>query len=398
MLFSIKCFRSGCGIRDSYVWPQKITAYYLWLTRRNSAVVWRANRVRAEYLGEVPGPGIIEFSNYCRNACNCGLKSDNLKLKRYRLSEEILSSVQLLVKDRLKTVILQSGEDEAWSSLAQRSHHAIKILWCGDSLSVVKSYEEYKMWKEAGADRYLLKIETTDQALYAQLHPGMDYNNRVRCLLELAELGYQVGSGNLVGLKGQTLAAIARDILFFADHDFDMIGIGPFIPHAETDLRFDHPGDYMLTLKVVALTRIITKKAHIPATTALGSLERDYRVEALKAGPTWWWWTIRRLTLRPFMKFIREKCPHWSTGACNNCLPAMAKVIHRNIDYSRGDAIGKGRGEKMGDNLFKTPASNRLHIGIFGRRNTGKSSLINALQGKSWSSSQKLQELQRSCL
>ena len=197
------------------------------------------------------------------------------------------------------------------------------------------------MWRKSGADRYLLKIETSDKKLYEPLHPGMSYDNRVQCLENLRSLGYEVGSGNIIGLRGQETSSIAEDIVYFAKNKFEMIGIGPFIPHHNTELCGIKPGDVQMTLKAVALTRIVTKYTNIPATSALGSIEiMDNRIEGLKAGANV---LMPNFTPQPYRKlyeiYPNKKCIDEPVGSCAFCMESMAKGINRHIDYSRGDPL-----------------------------------------------------------
>jgi biotin synthase len=211
-----------------------------------------------------------------------------LKITRYKLTaKEILESVKRIFDDNIKTVVLQSGEDDDldinW--LINIIKKIKKEFDIAITLSLgEKTYQEYKAFKYAGADRYLLKIETTNKNLYESFHINRSFENRLKCLDDLKKLGYQVGSGIMVGLKSQTLEDIANDILFFKQKNFDMIGINPFIPHADTKLARQNIPDVKLVLKVIALTRILTKNANMPATTALGSLDKDYRLQGLKCG------------------------------------------------------------------------------------------------------------------
>ena len=147
-----------------------------------------------------------------------------------------------------------------------------------------KSFDEYKEYKKNGADRYLLRIETTDKKLYEKMHPKSDYNNRVKCLEDLKTLGYELGTGCLVGLPEQTVDSLADDILFFKDIKADMIGIGPFIPHEDTPLKDAEKGNFWLALKVMALTRILLKDINIPATTAMETIYPEGRIIALNSG------------------------------------------------------------------------------------------------------------------
>jgi biotin synthase len=250
-----------------------------------------ADQIRRRYVGDgVLLRGIIEFSNFCRNACAyCGLRRPNRRLKRYRLAAaEILATAENIRSVGVKTVVLQSGEeDNLDADWFGRIIEGIKTQ-CDVAVTLSvgeRAREDYAMWKDAGADRYLLKIETSDPVLYEDLHPGMSFENRTRCLEDLVDLGYQTGSGNLVGLRGQTTESLAGDILFFKKGDFDMISVSPFIPHAGTPLATVPAGDLRTTLKMIALTRIVRRNAHIPASTAIGSLNgRDARAQALAVG------------------------------------------------------------------------------------------------------------------
>lgn len=199
-----------------------------------------ADNVRRQYCGEgVIVRAIVEFSSFCRNTCMyCGLNRNNTFLKRYRLSEEeILKAIKAIYDTNIKTVVLQSGEDEyldpVWfANVISRIKNSFDIAI---TLSVgQRTADEYKLWKNAGADRYLLKIETSNKALYNSLHPEMSFDERVYCSRIIGSIGYQNGSGCLVGLKNQTTTMLAEDILFFKREDFDMIGIGLFIPHENT--------------------------------------------------------------------------------------------------------------------------------------------------------------------
>ncbi len=205
-----------------------------------------------------------------------------------------------------------------------------------------RSRDDYHLWRQAGADRYLLKVETSDAAFYDSMHPGMSFAQRLGCLNILRELGYQVGCGNIIGLPGQTLKTIAQDILFFKQENFDMLGIGPFIPHQESEFRTRLRGQALLTLKTIALSRIATRNAHIPATTALGSLEQDYRSQGLKCGANV---LMPNFTPQPYRALYEiypgKRCVDEPVGACGFCMEGLAKGIGRFIDYAKGDSLKK---------------------------------------------------------
>ena len=248
-----------------------------------------ADKVRKQYVGdEVHLRGLIEFSNICRCNCfYCGLRKDNTAVQRYRMAlEEILLLAQKAKDFGYKTVVLQSGEDAYFDTDKMcRIIQEIKELDLALTLSIgEKSYEEYKAYKDAGADRYLLRIETTDRELYKKLHPSMSFENRVRCLNDLKTLGFEVGTGCLVGLPHQSDESLARDILFFKNIDADMIGLGPFIPSPQTPLQNENGGTLIKALKVMALTRLLLPDINIPATTAMETLQENGRMLALKSG------------------------------------------------------------------------------------------------------------------
>lgn len=248
-----------------------------------------ADVVRKKYVGdEVHLRGLIEFSNYCKqNCCYCGLRRDNKEVDRYHLStEEIVTEAKLAKELGYRTIVMQSGEDDSFSvDKMTEILRRIKSLDVAITLSIgEKTYEEYKAYKEAGADRYLLRIETTDQALYHKLNPGMRFENRVRCLEDLQKLGYEVGSGCLIGLPGQTIESIVDDILFFQDFPLDMVGLGPFIPNPATPLADCENGNLELSLKVIALIRLLMPDINIPATTAMETLDKTARFRALQGG------------------------------------------------------------------------------------------------------------------
>lgn len=248
-----------------------------------------ADRVRKKYVGDdIYLRGLIEFSNICKNnCCYCGIRRDNRNVCRYRLNErQILNLAQKAKNYGLNTVVLQSGED-LWFDKERMCYllREIKKLDLAITLSIgEKSFDEYKAYREAGADRYLLRIETTDKDLYHKLDPEMSWDNRKRCLDDLRELGYEVGSGIMVGLPEQSLESIAGDILFFKQMDFDMLGIGPFIPHPDTPLKGEKGKDLNLSLKVMAIARMLLPEINIPATTAMEVLHPQGRIIALQSG------------------------------------------------------------------------------------------------------------------
>lgn len=256
---------------------------------QNQKIYTLADKTREKYVGnDVHLRGLIEFSNYCKCFCKyCGIRCENKSTDRYRLTAiEIIKNAQQAIDLGYKTIVLQSGEDNFFDRNTMckiiseiKKHDVALTLSIGE-----RSYDDYKAFKECGADRYLLRIETTDKNLYEKMHPHMSFENRIRCLKNIKQLGYETGTGCLVGLPNQTIESLANDILFFKELDADMIGIGPFLPHPETPLKAEKQGSFDIALKVMALTRIILKDINIPATTAMETLHPNGRLIALQSG------------------------------------------------------------------------------------------------------------------
>ena len=304
-----------------------------------------ANEIRKKYVGDsVHLRGLIEFSNICTCTCYyCGLRCKNKNINRYRLSEEeILKFVKHGVDLGYKTIVLQSGEDLYYTSdKLCRIIENIKKYDVALTLSIgEKTYDEYKRFKDAGADRYLLRIETTDKKLYKKLHPNMSYENRVECLYNLKSLGFETGTGCLVGLPEQTIESLADDILFFKNLDADMIGIGPFIPHPNTPLgevKVDLNHNFELALKVMALTRIILKNINIPATTAMETINPNGRIIALNSGANVVMPNITQGNYRKDYEIYPNKiCTDESPDLCSNCIKNKIKSIGRTISNDKG--------------------------------------------------------------
>ncbi len=262
------------------------------LSSNDDSILKKADETRKQYVGnDIHLRGLIEFSNYCNRTCYyCGLRYKNKNIERYRLSpEDIINTANYAKRLGLKTIVLQSGEDVFFSNKTLcKIIEEIKKLDVALTLSIgEKTYEEYKSFKDAGADRYLLRIETTDKNLYKVLHPNMSYENRIECLYNLKSLGYETGTGCLVGLPEQTIESLADDILFFKELDADMIGIGPFIPHPNTplgDFKINLKKNFDLSIKVMALIRILLKDINIPATTAMETINPNGQIIALQSG------------------------------------------------------------------------------------------------------------------
>ena len=235
--------------------------------------------------------GIVEFSNICKCDCHyCGIRCSNHQVSRYRLSpEDILECCAEGYGAGFRTFVLQGGED-GWFTDERMCAivREIKKRWpdCAVTLSLgERSRESYQAMFDAGADRYLLRHETADEDHYALLHPASQtLANRLRCLRDLKDIGYQTGCGIMVGSPGQTPATLAKDMVFMQEFRPQMVGVGPFLPHKDTPFRGEKPGSVELTLFVLALCRLMLPGVLLPATTALGTAEADGRVRGVLAG------------------------------------------------------------------------------------------------------------------
>jgi len=264
-----------------------------WLEGRDDAALFaRADAVRRRVWGDgVLMRGIVELSNHCvRNCLYCGLRRGNGRLTRFRLSaDEVQRAAARVYADGIRTVVLQSGDDMeltcAWvAARVQDIKRAWPDMYVTLSLGE-RTDEEYRVWREAGAERYLIKHETADEELYQRLHPGQSFRRRMQILEVLRTLGYEVGTGCITGLPGQSMDALASDICFLQEWQPEMAGIGPFMPHGATPLGAVPAGSLELTLRVLALARIVAPRMRMPATTALGSLApEDGLTRGLRAG------------------------------------------------------------------------------------------------------------------
>ena len=258
--------------------------------KRIARLFRQADRVRLQHVGnEVHLRGLIEVSNHCRRHCGyCGIRADNTSLRRYRMSpDEVLHSAREAKAGGCGTVVIQAGEDpkldSTWvASLVRRVRRETGLAV---TLSLGEhSAEVLQAWRTAGAERYLLRFETSDPELFERIHPSTAWgsSDRIGMLRTLRELGYEVGSGVMVGIPGQTWSSLVNDLLLFGSLDLDMIGIGPFIPHPATPLgkatktagREQVPATSEVTCRVLALARLVCPEANIPSTTALSTLNR----------------------------------------------------------------------------------------------------------------------------
>ena len=252
----------------------------------------RASALRRRWYGDdIYIRGLIEFTNCCKNDCYyCGIRRSNRNVARYRLTEEeILACCAEGHALGFRTFVLQGGEDPAWTPERLAALvSAIKRACpdCAVTLSVGEhTRETYALWREAGADRYLLRHETADPCHYRALHPPeMSLENRKRCLWDLKALGYQVGCGFMVGSPGQTASHLAEDMAFLSRLQPDMVGIGPFIPQRDTPFRDQAAGSLELTLFLLGLIRLTLPSVLLPATTALGTIHPRGRELGILAG------------------------------------------------------------------------------------------------------------------
>ena len=255
-------------------------------------IAQKAVKVRKQIYGnKIYIRGLIEISNICKNDClYCGIRKSNIECERYRLSpEEIFECCDSGYDLGFRTFVLQGGEDGFFSdSVLCDIVYKIKSKYadCAVTLSVgERSYDSYKNLYNAGADRYLLRHETASLEHYNKLHPKtMSFENRIKCLYNLREIGYQVGCGFMVGSPYQTAGNLAKDLKFIEEFKPDMCGIGPFIPHKNTQFRNEKAGTVELTCFLLSIIRIICPDVLLPATTALGTIDSNGREKGIMSG------------------------------------------------------------------------------------------------------------------
>ncbi|MDO4184534.1 MAG: [FeFe] hydrogenase H-cluster radical SAM maturase HydE [Rhodospirillales bacterium] len=302
----------------------------------------KADDIRRQYVGdEVHLRGLIEFSNICRNNClYCGIRRGNSKVVRYHMTEdELIDTARKAANIGFKTIVMQSGEDMYYTQDKMcRIIEAIKKFDVAITLSIgERTYDEYKAFREAGADRYLMRIETTDKDLYHKLDPEMSWQHRYDCLMMIKELGYELGSGIMVGLPEQTVESIADDLLFLKNIGIDMAGIGPFIPHPQTPLAGAVGGTLDLALRTMAVMRLMMPDINIPATTAMESLHPKGRIMALQAGANVVMPNVTEGEYRKLYELYPGKiCVNDTPVHCRSCIGMKIEAI--------GRTIGKGYG------------------------------------------------------
>lgn len=312
----------------------------------------RAAAVRQQVYGrDVFIRGLIEFTNYCRNDCfYCGIRRSNACAQRYRLTrEEILACCRTGYGLGFRTFVLQGGEDPFFTTerLAELVR-AIKQAYpdCAVTLSVgEKDRSTYQAWFDAGADRYLLRHETADEGLYRRLHPEeLSLQNRMRCLRDLKDIGYQVGCGFMVGAPFQTPEMLLKDLRFLQAFQPHMAGIGPFIPHRDTPFRDCPPGTAQMTLRLLAIIRLMLPHVLLPATTALGTVQSDGRQLGMGYGANVVMPNLSPLSVRKKYALYDNKISTGEEAAESVALlkQSMAAAGYR-VVTARGDWKGGGQ-------------------------------------------------------
>ncbi len=311
----------------------------------NESLFSLARSVRDFYCSEyIFLRGLIEVSNICIRSCTyCGLRWENKSLSRYLMSpKEVCDAVQLVVESGIKTVVLQSGENPYIP--AEEIEEVIKSVKASGDIAVTLSlgereFEEYDLWKKAGADRYLLKHETANPNLYRKLHHGEELEERLEHLRYLKSTGYQIGTGNIIGLPGQKAEDIIEDIMLAEELDADMVSVSPFIPSKDTPFSKVPAADLGLTLRTIALTRIYLKNVHMPATTALGTLTEGGREMGLDAGAN-----VIMPSFTPhgykehYSIYDNKICINEHPSHCINCISLRMASQGYKLSRERGDS------------------------------------------------------------
>lgn len=310
-------------------------------------LVNKANEVRmGTYKNKVYMRGLIEFTNYCIRDCKyCGIRKSNEKADRYRLTEEqIIDCAVLGDKLGYKTVVLQGGEDpyftddkmvEIITKIKSKLPNNAITLSIGE-----RSYESYKKMFEAGADRFLLRHETATKALYEKLHPNASFENRRKCLENLREIGYQIGSGFMIGLPGQDNKSLVDDLIYIKKLKPHMCGIGPFIPHTDTPLKNEQGGTLEKTVIMLAILRLLLPDTLLPATTSLGTIDPTGREKGIKAGANVVMPNLSPTNVREKYSLYDGKiCTGDEAAECRMCIENRMKKVGFEIEVTRGDSI-----------------------------------------------------------
>ena len=328
-------------------------------------------KVKEQHVGNrVYFRGLIEFSNVCaKNCLYCGIRHDNPFVNRYQLTdEEVLNAARFAYENNYGSLVLQSGELETLSFVKRVEKLLLEInkitkgqlritLSCGE-----QENDTYRRWFNSGAQRYLLRIEASDQELYEKLHPfdgRHKYKRRMDCLYSLQKTGYQVGTGVMIGLPFQTLQNLANDLIFMKEFDIDMIGMGPYLDHENTplyglrDMLMPPEERFQLTLKMIAILRILMKDVNIAATTALQAIDKLGREKAIKIGANVIMPNITPGKYRDdYLLYQNKPCTDENADDCKTCLEARIALADNEIAYGEwGDSThyrkrDKGQGTR----------------------------------------------------
>lgn len=289
--------------------------------------------------------GLIEFTNYCKNDCiYCGIRRSNPNAQRYRLTEEeILSCCANGYELGFRTFVLQGGEDPYFSD-ERICDIVAKIKQdypdCAVTLSIgEKDKASYQAFYDAGADRYLLRHETADEAHYQSLHPAeMSFQHRIQCLYDLKEIGYQVGCGFMVGSPGQTVDTLYEDLMFIKKLQPHMVGIGPFIPQKDTPFGQEPAGTMEQTLRLLSIIRLIHPHVLLPSTTALGTIHPLGREKGIQAGANVVMPNLSPVAVREKYKLYDNKiCTGDEAAECRHCMARRMESVGYQVVVSRGD-------------------------------------------------------------
>ncbi len=306
----------------------------------------KARRLQTQYFGNrIYIRGLIEFTNYCKNDCYyCGIRRSNRQTERYRLTkEQIMECCKDGYRLGFRTFVLQGGEDGCFTQeKLEDLVYTIKADYpdCAITLSLgERSKESYEGLFRAGADRYLLRHETADEAHYQTLHPKeLSVKKRKQCLWDLKKIGYQTGTGFMVGSPGQTPEHLAKDLLFIRELEPHMVGIGPFIPHHETSFAGEPGGTVEQTLFLIGLLRVMLPKLLLPATTALGTIDPMGREKGILAGANVVMPNLSPTSVRKKYELYDNKiCTGDEAAECRSCLNRRMEKIGYRLVIDRGD-------------------------------------------------------------
>ncbi len=335
-------------------------------------LVQKAHETRMKTYGDkVYMRGLIEFTNFCKKDCiYCGIRRSNKDADRYRLTmEDIMECVD--IGDRLgyKTYVLQGGEDDYFTD--ERMVEIIKMIkskYPNNAITLSlgeRSYDSYKKMYEAGADRYLLRHETSTKELYEKLHPGASFEERRQCLRNLKEIGYQIGAGFMVELPKQTNKDLVNDLLFVKELEPHMCGIGPFIPHKDTPLKNEKAGTVEKTTTMLALIRLLLPNVLLPSTTALGSIDPTGREKGIKAGGNVVMPNLSPTSVREKYSLYDGKiCTGDEAAECRNCIEGRINKAGFKVEVTRGDNMAwrKENAHKFTEVIDKRIQSENIQI------------------------------------